>query len=295
MRTFILLILVFISFLNLSGQTRQDTIHYFDNLFPKSGLFIRPDSLQDGTWIAFCETNSNQIGLKLHYKNGKRNGETISYWPNGNIQQKGFYQDGCLVGLNEKWYENGIKESESTCEIIDSKLYSSSCSEFNYWTNDGKQLIKDGTGKYFSYHDNGILQVSGAYLKGNQTGKWTWYYNNGNLQYVESFLDGKQDGEYVFYFINGKVRTKGTYSNGKQVGKWEDWYQNGKPRQTEYRTDGKLNGEANYWYANGQLYTSGFYKMGKEDGSWKYWNEEGTLEKEEIYLNGKLLQTKNFR
>ena len=295
MRQVILTILTFYSLLNLSGQIRQDSIYYFDDLFPKSGLFIRPDSLQDGTWIAFCETNKNQVGLKLHYKNGKRNGETISYWPNGKIRQKGIYQDGCLVGLNEKWYETGIKESETICKIIDSKLNYYECSEINYWTKDGKQLIKDGTGNYLSYHDNGILQVSGAYLKGNQTGKWTWYYNNGNLQYIENFLDGKQDGEYVFYFINGQVRTRGAYSHGKQVGKWEDWYKDGKTRQIEYRTDGKIDGEANYWHDNGQLDASGLYKMGKKDGSWKYWDENGTLEKEDTYLNGKIIRTKSFR
>jgi uncharacterized protein len=283
-----------ISFLNLFGQNTQDTIHYFNELFPKSGLFIRPDSLPDGVWIAFCETNTTQIGLKLHYKNGERNGESISFWPDGNIQQKGFYKNGCAVGLDEKWYENGVKEWECNCVCEDSIIDSPNCHKINYWTKDGKQLIKDGTGDYISYHDNGVLQVTGAYLNGERTGRWTWYYNDGALQTTENYVNGKQDGEYHFYFRSGQIRSKGMYSNGKQVGKWEDWYNNGKYRQVENRVNGKMDGEADYWYENGQLYASGNYKLSEYDGIWKYWNEEGKIEKEEFYENGKLKKTKEY-
>lgn len=295
MRILTIFIITFLSIANLSAQTQQDTIHYFDDLFPKSGLFMKPDSPKNGTWIAFCETNKNQIGLILHYMNGKLNGEMVSYWPNGNIQQKGFYQDGCFVGLNEKWYEGGIKESVSNCKIIDVKLSFYECSLLDYWTSDGKQLIIDGTGSYLSYYDNGILQVNGNYHQGNQTGKWTWYYSNGNLQYIENFIDGKEDGEYIYYFINGNIRTTGTYSKGKQVGKWEEWYQDGKPRQTEYWTDGIMQGDAKYWYSNGQLSSEGNYNLGNENGIWKYWDENGKLVNEIRYSNGEIVEEKNYR
>ncbi len=295
MRIVIFLTFSILSSLLLQGQTDSEPTYYFDQLFPKSGIFIRPDSLPDGIWIAYCATNKSQIGLKLHYKYGKRNGETISFWPNGNIQQKGFYKDGCLIGLNEKWYENGEKESESNCIIENSKLFSSKCSKINYWTPEGEQLIKDGTGKYLSYHDNGKLQVQGAYQDGKQIGQWKWFYDNGNLQYIENFIDGKRSGEYISYFVNGQIRTKGLYLNDKQVDKWEDWYNNGLKRQTEFRVEGKMDGEANYWHKNGQLSASGIYKLGKKEGNWKYWDDEGNLETEEIFINGDLIETKNYR
>jgi hypothetical protein len=120
---FSIFLFLFISVSSINAQSNLDTIHYFSELFPENGIFIRPDSLPDGLWIAYCETNKSQIGLKLHYKNGNRNGESISFWPNGNIQQKGFYRDGCLVGKNEKWYKNGTKESESFCEVEDYKKH----------------------------------------------------------------------------------------------------------------------------------------------------------------------------
>lgn len=277
------------------GQSEKDSIHYFSDVFPESGLFIRPDSLPDGIWIAYCETNKSQIGLKLHYKNGNRNGESISFWPNGKIQQKGYYKDGCLVGLNEKWYKDGTKESESICTAENYKKHFYHCKISNYWSKNGAQLIKDGTGKYISYHDNDTLQVVGEYLNNLQSGKWIWHYDNGALQYIENFKEGKQDGEYLFYYINGQIRTQGTYAGGKQVGKWEDWYMDGKSRESESRVDGKRDGEYKYWYSNGQLYTLGNYILGKENGIWKYWDENGKLTTEESYLNGKLIKTKNYR
>ncbi|MFN8255677.1 MAG: toxin-antitoxin system YwqK family antitoxin [Bacteroidales bacterium] len=295
MRTYIFLIFYIFINLTVSGQIENEQIHYFDKLFPKNGIFIRPDSLADGVWIAYCEANATQVGLKLHYKNGKRNGETISYWPNGNVQEKGLYQDGCLVGLNERWYESGIKQSESNCQIENAKLFSSKCTKINYWSKEGTQLIINGTGNYLSYHSNGNLQVNGTYLNGNQTGKWTWYYKNGNLQYIENYVDGELDGEYIFYFINGQVRFKGLYSKGKRVGKWEHWYQDGKNEESETRVEGKRDGEYKYWHPNGQLSCLGNYKQGKEDGIWKRWDENGKLESEEMYLEGKLIETKNYR
>ncbi len=295
MRIVLLLKFSILTSLFLQGQINSETTYYFNQLFPKSGLFIRPDSLPDGIWIAYCETNPEQIGLKLHYRDGKRNGETISYWPNGNIQQRGFYQDGCLVGLNEKWYENGVKESESKCEIENIRLFSSKCSIINYWTPDDKQLIINGTGVYLSYYDNGILQVQGTYLNGERNGKWLWYYRDGSLQSEFHYVDGKKEGEHTFYFINGQIRTRGLYINDKQVNKWEDWYENGTTRQVEFRNEGKMDGEASYWHRNGQLYATGIYRLGQKNGTWKYWDDAGNLETEEIYSDGKLIETKNYR
>ncbi|MEI6816708.1 MAG: toxin-antitoxin system YwqK family antitoxin [Bacteroidota bacterium] len=277
------------------GQNNQDTIHYFSKLYPEDGMFLRPDSLPDGEWIAFCESNKTQIGLKLHYKNGNRNGESISYWANGNIQQKGNYKNGCLDGKNEKWYKNGTKESENFCELDDLKKHVFHCKFINYWLKDGRQLIKDGTGKYISYHDNDTIQVVGEYLDGLQTGKWTWQYANGAIQYIENFKKGKRNGEYIYYYINGQIRDKGIYSNGEQIGKWEGWYEDGNNQEYETRIDGKRDGEYKYWHRNGQLNTIGKYKLGKKDGAWKHWDANGKLEMEEKYIDGNLIESKNYK
>lgn len=291
----IIIILLIYSTGTSYGQIIQDTVHYFSKLYPENGFFIRPDSLPDGKWIAFCEANTNQIGLELHYKNGKRNGESISFWSNGEIQQSGYYKDGCLVGKNEKWYRNGIKKSESFCDVIDFEKQSSHCNLINYWSKDGKQLIINGTGKYISYHNNDTLQVVGEYYNSLQTGKWTWYNDNGTLLYIENFSQGKKEGEYIFYYRNGQIRDRGLYSNGKQVGKWESWYRDGKNETCEFRVDGKRDGQYKSWHPNGQLSELGNYKLGEKDSTWKYWNENGKLETKEKYLNGKLIKTKNYR
>jgi antitoxin component YwqK of YwqJK toxin-antitoxin module len=277
------------------GQAEQDSIHYFSDLFPENGIFIRPDSLPDGIWIAYCETNKSQIGLKLHYKNGDRNGESISFWPNGQMQQIGSYENGCLAGKNEKWYKNGIKESESYCHADNFEKHFYHCNIFNYWSKDGTLLIKDGTGQYISFHDNDTLQVVGEYLNSERNGKWVWYYDNSNIQTIEYYNQGKHDREFITFYINGQKRIQGIYSEGKQVGIWEHWYMDGKNEEYESRVSGKRDGIYKYWHRNGQLSALGNYKSGTEEGIWKYWDDKGKLETEDKYIDGKLVETKNYR
>ena len=40
-------------------------------------------------------------------KNGRKNGEWLYYYPNGQLINKEIYKDGKLDGLREKYYENG--------------------------------------------------------------------------------------------------------------------------------------------------------------------------------------------
>ena len=291
----LLIIVLCLSASLLYGQNNSDTIHYFSETFPENGSFIRPDSLPDGIWIAYCKTNKDQIGLKITYKNGNRNGETISFWPNGNIQQKGFYKNGCLIGKNEKWYKNGIKEDESFCIADDYKKHFYHCNQVNYWAKDGKQLIKDGTGKYISYWDNDTLQISGDYINGLQNGQWIWHYPNGAIQIIENFSEGVHEGEFTLYYLTGQVLNKGIYKNGKQVGVWNDWYPDGVNEQQETRVNGLRDGEYKYWHTNGQLSQFGNYKLGKQDGLWKQWDEKGKLISEETFLNGKIINRKSIK
>ena len=40
-------------------------------------------------------------------KNGKKNGQWLSYWSNGQLRSKGIFKDGIVDGLAERYYENG--------------------------------------------------------------------------------------------------------------------------------------------------------------------------------------------
>jgi len=280
-RAYLICLLVFIFSKKISAQITADSVHYFKQLFPESGLFLRPESLPDGKWIAYCAENPTQIGLIIHYKNGKRNGECLIYWPNGILKTKFFYLNGSGSGKSESWYKNGQKESESG---------PAGQSKWNYWAEDGTQLIKGGSGYFIEYHPNGALQVKGKILNGLREGEWKWYRDSGKPLYTENFANGKHEGPYVFYLDDGSLRTSGQYKDDKMTGVWKEWNSNGKQAQIEIRNNGYRDGECTYWYENGNMQCKGAYKMGKEEGKWTYWKENGKLDKVVNYKDGVILK-----
>lgn len=281
MKNIWLICLFSLAFAKISNaQSVDEKIFYFKELFPESGLFLRPDSLPDGKWIAYCKEKSSQIGLVIHYKNGKRNGECVIYWPSGAIHKKFSYLNGIGFGKSESWYKNGKKESESD---------GAQNNRWNYWTEDGTQIIKEGNGYYIGYHPNGALQIKGKYVNGLQEGEWKWYRESGKVLYIENFVNGKQNGDYIFYFENGQIRTFGQYQNGKMEGIWKEWNIDGKQISVLVRNNGAANGEYISWYDNGNMQSKGVFKVGKEDGKWEYWNEDGSLKRVVTFANGKKL------
>ena len=49
------------------------------------------------------------------YKEGKRNGLKISFLCNGVITQKNYFKDNLILGLNEIFYQNGLKSEQIGC------------------------------------------------------------------------------------------------------------------------------------------------------------------------------------
>ena len=202
MRLFFTFLLTFSMF--LKGFTQTDTtVHYFEKLYPDDGLFLTPNSLPDGKWIAFCSSNKTQIGLIVYYKNGKQEGESKGFWPNGNLKFKQIYKNGYADGNGERWYENGTKKSEGNCRLVNSSYKYSTCSIINFWTKDGEQTMKDSSGIFIDYHDNGVLQIKGQYINGQRNGDWIWYYPNGKIQYTSSYINGKEVGVWKYYKEDG--------------------------------------------------------------------------------------------
>lgn len=50
------------------------------------------------------------------YQNGKREGETILYWPNGRLKRKCHFVQGVRHGLDQMWNEEGILVDEGSYE-----------------------------------------------------------------------------------------------------------------------------------------------------------------------------------
>lgn len=93
---------------------------------------------------------------------GKRHGNYITYYQNGQIKSKVSYNMELIDGLSENFYING--QIKSSC---------------NYTKN-----MKDGL--FLSYHIGGKLGYFGLYRNDVKIGPHTYLDENGNIRYVET-------------------------------------------------------------------------------------------------------------
>lgn len=123
---------------------------------------------------------NNQTEMIGSYKNGKKEGEFIFYFPNGNIKLNATYNDGRRVSNWKEFYSNGIIKIEA--EYIDNQ-------EILLQLNDscGHSLFKHNK-IIFKQND---FQVKGRILNNRRHGKWTINSNElgfANLKYKNGFL-----------------------------------------------------------------------------------------------------------
>tara|TARA_B110000285_G_C15076312_1_gene590946 strand:+ start:1095 stop:1580 length:486 start_codon:yes stop_codon:yes gene_type:complete len=103
------------------------------------------------------------------FKNGKKEGDWVSYSDNGQLEAKGNYK-------------NGRQEGDWT----------------GYWSMNGQLLYsityKNGKphGEWVSYHPNGELDDKGKFQNGKKEGVWVVYYNDGVLMSKHNYKDGVQ-------------------------------------------------------------------------------------------------------
>jgi antitoxin component YwqK of YwqJK toxin-antitoxin module len=106
----------------------------------------------------------------------------ISYYPNKQIETKGFYNQNKKEGLWLSYYENGNKK--------DSAFYKKNnpCGISYEWFENGKISIEremdtlgTGTGKEISYWDNNNKDYEGTWLNGKRNGYWAYYHFNGQM------------------------------------------------------------------------------------------------------------------
>lgn len=128
-------------------------------------------------------------------KDGKRIGQWVEFWENGQLRSKGNYKNDQFHGHWVRYHENG--------EL------------------DRKRNYRNGVldGPSISYFDNGQLGCDGSFKDGENHGEWTCYYRNGQLESKSSYINGKLDGVVVTYETDGTVAEylSGTYKNGRRI------------------------------------------------------------------------------
>ena len=125
---------------------------------------------------------------------GKREGEWLTYYKNGEVKEKSNFKDDKQEGESLRYYKSGELKNK------------------NNW--------KDGKleGERLYYYKNGQLWRKNNYKDGKLKGEEFWYYESGELEYKYNYKNGKPEGEWLDYYKNGQLKEKSNFKDGKQQG-----------------------------------------------------------------------------
>jgi antitoxin component YwqK of YwqJK toxin-antitoxin module len=179
-------------------------------------------------------------------------GEFVSYYSNGNFEQKGNYKKGKKDGLHVNYYESGNK-----------------LRTVNY-LNDLEH------GEYIEYYENGNIKIKKNYLNGKILGQELEYFENGNLSHIQNYKNGFWNGEEIRYYENGKIKNSDNWINGIQSGESIYYYSNGNKETVIPFKNGKQEGETISYFEDGKIAQKGIWKNGEKVGTWLYYNNDGS-------------------
>lgn len=182
-------------------------------------------------------------------KNGKKHGVQKTWWTNGQMKEKIFFENGKKHGSFEKFNESG---------------------EIRYVAN-YFEGVKDGIEK--KWWDNGNLKEEFTYSNGKKDGVVKKFDKNGEIVYVVDYVEGIKDGMEKSWWDNGNLKVKFLYQNGKKDGFCYEWFENGNMKYEKSYSNGLLSGYYNVYHENGVVKKRALYSEGEIYGNPKCYDK----------------------
>jgi hypothetical protein len=110
--------------------------------------------------LGIAQSSDNIPAPEGPFIDGKKSGEWVYFYPNGEKSAVEHYKNGVLWGSVVYYMPDGTKSAQEN------------------WENG---ILEDSA---FYYHDNGLLEKEGVYQNGNYHGVWRFYYPDGQLKRV---------------------------------------------------------------------------------------------------------------
>ena len=218
------------------------------------------------------------------WKDGERNGKSISYHINKQISEDYTYKEGNYEGVYEEFYITGqLKEKGTYKKGI-------SVGETVYYYQNGtvrKKDILDENGKLNGlvqeFAENGDKLFEADFSKGEL--KTIRLYNkDGSVKKEVSKKRNKL--AYEFPYDNGQSAVTGLYDKDEEEGVWKYYRKNGTLEVEKHYKKGKLDGDYKEYYNTGQLEKEYTYDDGNLTSYYKAYYKDGTLKREGNFLNG---------
>ena len=147
-----------------------------------------------------------------------KDGEFKTWFPSGQPESNGQYEDGKQMGNWKYWYSNG--QMLNDCNFVRDTLDGA----FIKWYENGQKLI-EGTkkmgmeiGPWTSWDENGQMSSKLSYDQdGKSDGLQTKWHNNGQKASDENFSKGIKEGEFKFWDNKGKLYVTRTFKSGADL------------------------------------------------------------------------------
>lgn len=165
---------------------------------------------------------TTQLYYKGLFEAGKKQGLFVYYYPNGEKSTEGKYKEDKPVGIWKEWYKDKKGKVEHLYEPTTEKDFTSFNLRkvINFWDSTQVQLVKDGTGHYYTIESDLIEQ--GSLQNSGKHGKWVGKYLSGQVYYEETWKEGvlqegksydSQNKEYVY----NTLQKNAVYVGGQQA------------------------------------------------------------------------------
>lgn len=287
-----------------SGKKIQfEAINPESRTIKTSGLIV--DEKRSGLWKYY--DNYGNLESEENYIDGKIEGTTTAYFPNGKINYKYEYKDGSRNGLYLEYNKFGelvteglFKDNERSNDWYEYFNDGSLSSEYSYKNGElhGYQKTYAVSGKLFSYDifDEGRI-IASVYLDtaGNEMQRFGEL--NGLVQikgpantyhrFEANYKNGYIDGKSQWFESENQLFLQGQSVNGRREGNWKLYYPSGKLKKTYDYKNGDLHGKMIEYHENGQIYNEDNYIADELNGEYKYYYENGKLEFLGNYMDNK--------
>ena len=222
-----------------------------------------------------CFTHNEKTRFRFKVENGNINGNYISNYESGCIQERGVKVMGKFDGLIELFYDstNAVKEISN---YVLGKL-------------DGPQLFLRPNGDTIAFENYKVISkkdLTESILHGVQK----LYYSNGKLESEVNYNLGQLDGIYKKYNKEGILINDRNFKNGKENGKCISYFDDGKKMFEENWKEGVKNGAFVFCFPNDSIKFQENYVKGIPQGWFKENYDNNQKKSEVLYEKGKIIK-----
>ena len=241
---------------NSDGLFSDEPFRQFQGPYLSSATFDRGE--MDGIWIMY-DKELRKI-LEIPYRQGKRHGTAIWWYPTATKMRQANFEEGKLDGSLKEWdrknniirndeYISGKRVIRNTsfyrpkqkeAEIFFLDMPMELDGDDNWWDAQPANFITRGEaiqhGPVSAWHDNGQIKMKGQYLNNEREGRFTWWHSNGQRSLTGEYAQGDKTGAWIWWHPNGMKQIEGNYQNDIESGTWNWWDDSGHVVTTENMT-----------------------------------------------------------